>query len=264
MSYDLIDLPSLSFEVVRQCNIKCEGCNHFTNLKSTKHILSLEEINDNLFEWGKILNPAVFRILGGEPFINKNLDDVIVNISTLFPLSKINICTNGLLISNFSDDFAQKLSCLKKNIRISVSLHSLDSSHMGKIAESRLKLEYWQKKYNIKYSIHDCISNWTWPYRLIDNKIYPFEDNNQRNSWENCRDQQCKQIYKSKLYKCPLTAYMQDVVDKMDDSFKKYLNYIPANAYDSYESIEEFVNKEDEFVCGACPINPKKFIKKIK
>lgn len=260
----MINLPSLSFEVVRQCNIKCEGCNHFTNLKSTKHILNLEEINNNLFEWSKILNPTVFRILGGEPFINKNLDDVIVNISTLFPLSKIDICTNGLLISNFSDDFAKKISHTLNSIRIVISLHSLSSEYTSKISETISKLDHWKSKYNINYSINDYVSDWTWPYRLIDNKIYPFEDNNQRHSWENCRDKNCKQIYKSKLYKCPLTAYMQDVVDRMDESFKKYLNYIPANPYDSYESIEEFVNKEDEFVCGACPINPKRFIKKIK
>lgn len=260
----MINLPSLSFEVVRQCNIKCEGCNHFTNLKSIRHILSLEEINDNLFEWSKILNPAVFRILGGEPFINKNLDDVIFNISTLFPLSKINICTNGLLISHFSDDFAKKISHSPNSIKITISLHSLNREYISKISEAISKLDYWKKKYNIEYLIKDYLSDWAWPYRLIDNKIYPFEDNNPRRSWENCMSQTCKQIYKSKLYKCPLTAYMQDIVDRMDESFKKYLNYIPANPYDSYESIEEFVNKEDEFVCGACPINPKKFLKKIK
>lgn len=261
----MINLPSLSFEVVRQCNIKCEGCNHFTNLKSIKHILSLEEINDNLFEWSKILNPAVFRILGGEPFINKKLDDVIIKISNLFPLSKINICTNGLLIDNYSDNFANKMfHSIKNDIKIVISVHSLSSEYTSKISQIIPKLDYWKYQYNINYSINDYVSGWTWPYRLIDNKIYPFEDNNPRRSWENCISQTCKQIYKSKLYKCPLTAYMQDVVDRMDESFKKYLNYIPANPYDSYESIEEFLNKEDEFVCGACPINPKKFIKKIK
>jgi hypothetical protein len=56
---------------------------------------------------------------------------------------------------------------------------------------------------------------------------------------------------------------MQDIVDKMDSSFLKYLDYKPAEPTDSYESIEEFISIEDEKICGACPINPKRFNKKI-
>ena len=58
-----ISIPSLSIEVVKQCNIKCEGCNHFTNFVSTKHILSTDEIHNNLDEWSKILDPLEFRIV---------------------------------------------------------------------------------------------------------------------------------------------------------------------------------------------------------
>jgi hypothetical protein len=56
---------------------------------------------------------------------------------------------------------------------------------------------------------------------------------------------------------------MQDVVDKMDSSFLKYLDYKPAEPTDSYDAINKFINIEDEKVCGACPINPKRFNKKI-
>jgi hypothetical protein len=56
---------------------------------------------------------------------------------------------------------------------------------------------------------------------------------------------------------------MQDVVDKMDSSFLKYLDYKPAEPTDSYDTINQFINQEDEKVCGACPINPKRFHKKI-
>lgn len=257
-----ISIPSLSIEVVKQCNIKCEGCNHFTNFVSTKHILSTDEIHNNLYEWSKILDPLEFRIVGGEPFINKNLADTIIAIRNLFPQSRILIFTNGLLIKNFDDSFAEKISDLSVSIRI--SLHSLGEEYVKKILDIKPKLERWKNTYNIQYLVGDAVSSWTWPYRLVDNKIYPFEDNNQRLSWENCPSKTCRQIYKGKLYKCQLTAYMQDVVDSMDFSFHKYLDYRAAESNDSYQSIVDFINTEDEKVCGACPIHPKRFKKQIK
>jgi uncharacterized Fe-S cluster-containing radical SAM superfamily protein len=256
-----IKIPSLSLEVVKQCNIKCEGCNHFTNFVSTKHILSVEEIHDNLYPWSITLEPDDFRIVGGEPFINKNLADVILRIRNIFANSRIVIFTNGLLIKNFGDDFAKKIA--NSNTIIRISMHSLDKEYSHKISDIKPKLESWKNNYGVNYSIGDAVSTWTWPYRLIENKIYPFEDNDQRLSWEKCPSKTCRQIYKGKLYKCQLTAYMQDVVDKMDSSFLKYLDYKPAEPTDSYDTINQFINQEDEKVCGACPINPKRFHKKI-
>ena len=60
-----------------------------------------------------------------------------------------------------------------------------------------------------------------------------------------------------------MTAYLQDVVDKLDDSYKVYLDYEPLNHTDSTEKIKEFFSIKHEFVCGACPINPEFFKKEI-
>jgi len=256
-----ISIPSLSIEVVKQCNIKCEGCNHFTNLVNLKHILSDEEIYENLYLWSQKLDPVQFRVVGGEPFINKNLGSTINKIRELFPSSLIVIFTNGLLLKNINDNFAREIA--NKNVVIRISLHSLDKEYTDKILSIKSKLEHWKNTYNINYDIGDAVSGWTWPYRFVNSKIYPFNDGNQRLSWENCPSKTCRQIYKGKLYKCQLTAYMQDVIDQMDESFYKYSDYKPAEPSDSDESIQAFINQEDEKVCGACPIHPKRFKKQI-
>jgi len=258
-----IAIPSLSIEIAKSCNLSCDGCNHFSNLSGLKSLLTADDVAENIVPWATHLAPAVFRVVGGEPFI---CPDILASLSVIhktFPAARIDIFTNGLLLKNdkFDDEFGASLASLGAGIRVSV--HSLEPSFLDRLKPVRDKLKHWHKQYKLGFEFADAVTTWTWPYKHIDGKIHPYADNDQRRSWDKCVGKWCKQIYNGKIYKCQLTAYLQDVIDKLDDSFLPYLQYSPIAPTASPEEMAVFFSREDEWACAACPANPQKFIKAV-
>ena len=258
-----IAIPSLSIEIAKSCNLACDGCNHFSNLSGLKGVLTADDVAENINPWAVHLAPAIFRIVGGEPFICPDILASLAVVRKAFPDSRIDIFTNGLLLKNdkFDDYFGESLAAL--GVRVRVSVHSLEPAFLDRLKPVRDKLKHWRAKYTLDFEFADAVTTWTWPYKHIDGKIHPYADNNQTKSWDKCVGKWCKQIYKGKIYKCQLTAYLQDVIDKLDDSFLPYLNYTPISHTATPEEMAEFFSRKDEWVCAACPANPQKFIKAV-
>lgn len=63
-----------------------------------------------------------------------------------------------------------------------------------------------------------------------------------------------------------MTAYLQLQKNKYGNLLSKnwnpYLKYNPLESNCSNEDINEFFNREEEYVCGMCPANPQTFTKK--
>jgi organic radical activating enzyme len=257
----MIKIPSLSYEIIKSCNLKCQGCSHFTDINNLKNKISIYQIKEELSNWNEIIEPEIFKVLGGEPLIHNELIPVLELIKKLYGKSDIIIYSNGLLLKNFDDHFGRTIADLKVKIRISV--HSNNKEFLSRLEEPIERLKSWKDKYGLNYALEDAIQGWQRSYRYLDNKIYPYNDKNPKLSWKVCHARWCKQLYKNKIYKCHMTAYLQDVVDKLDDSYKIYMNYEPLKHNADIEQIKEFFNTKHEFVCGACPINPEFFIKEI-
>ena len=257
----MIKIPSLSYEIIKSCNLKCQGCSHFTDINNLKNKIPIDQIKEELSNWNEIVEPEIFKVLGGEPLIHNELIPVLELIKKLYEKSEIIISSNGLLLKNFDDHFGRTIADLKVKIRVSV--HSESKEFLARLEEPIERLKSWKDKYGLNYALEDAIQGWQRSYRYLNNKIYPYDDKNPKMSWKICHAKWCKQLYKNKIYKCHMTAYLQDVVDKLDDSYKVYLDYEPLNHTDSTEKIKEFFSIKHEFVCGACPINPEFFKKEI-
>lgn len=108
--YDKPRLDYFEYHVAWQCNLRCKGCGHKSNIyhgnrmgdydKYKKDICRLKE----LF-WGV----KRIRLMGGEPLLNDKLSDFILETRKIFPDSDIRIVTNGLLIPDIKGDLYETM-----------------------------------------------------------------------------------------------------------------------------------------------------------
>lgn len=121
-----IRIPSVEFYITNVCNLTCEGCNRFNNLKF-RGWQDWNEYADVYREWGKHVDLDKIVILGGEPLLNPSLTDWIKGLHNIWKklpdkdaAVPIQILTNGTRLGYFDDlyDF-----CSDNATWIGVSLH---------------------------------------------------------------------------------------------------------------------------------------------
>lgn len=120
----------LEFEVelAGNCNLNCWGCNHFSPLIKDDY-LSLEEFRNDCERLGILFNHSIKRmkLLGGEPLLNKNIEQMIFVARQNFRKGEIQIVTNGVLLKSMPESFWK--ACRKNNIIINVTKYPISINY---------------------------------------------------------------------------------------------------------------------------------------
>ena len=90
----------LEHHIVDHCNLKCNGCSHFSGLAEPW----FEDINDFINDFSALKNVTggrvgTIRIMGGEPLLHPDVCSFLIVVRQLFPNSEIQIVTNGILLN---------------------------------------------------------------------------------------------------------------------------------------------------------------------
>lgn len=96
-------LPYVETNVADGCNLNCRGCVDFSSLFSRDEFYALNKFERDLKNLSERVDLSVFRLLGGEPFLLKNLDEYLRIARRYFSQTNIVIVTNGLLIPTLKD-----------------------------------------------------------------------------------------------------------------------------------------------------------------
>lgn len=105
-----------------KCNLKCIHCNVSAS-PDRKEMLNLGIVR-SLFGKYSFKNISEINITGGEPFLYKELDDLIEFISSKFPNVNITISTNGISVNT-----ALLLKHVKTIHSINVSIDGMEREH---------------------------------------------------------------------------------------------------------------------------------------
>ena len=250
-----ITIPILEYHLTNSCNLACESCSHYTNILKghTKQPIDLEE---HLLAWSKILEINQFNILGGEPFINKNIDQFCFVARKALPTTKILIKTNGLLLDKIKTDNILR-SLIDNKIYIEVSIHSTSKNYTNDLKPNLEILKNW-KSLGVNIVYRDSVTSWTKRYHTnTDGTISPFQDNDQEKSWNICPCKYCAILIDDKIYKCAPLAYLPRMkeINKTTQEFEQYLKYKPISYSEPIEEIKEFFdrNYKSESFCSMCP-----------
>lgn len=195
-------LPKVEMHIADNCNLNCKGCTHFSPVFGKE----LPELNDrikdviNLKE--KVSHIALFSILGGEPFLNPQIGQYIVEIRKILPDTYIDIVTNGLLIPSLDESL---LRCMIEN-QVVVSISEYEPTHRA-IA----RIEEQLSKYGVLYEIrkYEEKRKFIKPLSISGKSQYP----------NKCISDGCVNIWNGKIAKCPTLMY----IDQFNKVFKQNL-----------------------------------------
>lgn len=237
---------TLEIHLADHCNINCVSCNHYSPL-SEKSFLDFNSFETNInYLKGLKLN---FRLLGGEPLLNPQIESYIILLRKYFPKSKIEIITNGLLLqeskrNNLSPTFFN--TCRLNDARILITKYPINVDY-EKIIDN-LKLE------RVKFKVFGNHLNRDGFFRYTINN----DKKDPNINFRKCNDISCLQLKDDKIYGCAPAAYIDILNKKYNTQFKiTSKDFLDIKEIKSLKDIIKFRSESKPF-CGYCVFPRKK------
>ena len=228
-------LKHIEFEIVEHCNLNCKGCSHYSNI-CEKTFIDARVLAQHFDRLNKLFGYIyTISILGGEPLLHPDIIEIIEYTRRKFPLSKIRIVTNGLLLDKMPEDFFK--SCHKNRILINISKYQ---PLENKIDEIKKILSSFKVKYFITSTI-----------RTFSAKLNTKGNFDKEKSFKICKHRECTTLRNDKIYLCPIAAY----IDKYNKYFNK--NIIEPKGINIYSSSSKQIFdylKTPEETCKYCTV----------
>ena len=141
-----LNIKTIDVQVTEKCSLKCKDC---SNLMQYYAKPEDSELNLLLKSIDKIMNSIdsleEFRVLGGDPFMNKELHKIINKLVTYDKCKKVVVYTNAKFVPK-----GENLNCLK-NKKV-----MLDITDYGKHSWAASEFIEVAKKENIAYTTFKC------------------------------------------------------------------------------------------------------------
>lgn len=235
---EYLNFPRVQFVVTSACSLKCRDCislMQYYERPGNSDIELYKSGFDRLVNC--VSNIFDLRILGGEPFINRDMYKIIEWYHDSDKIKMISVFTNGTIIPNGN--------CMDQLKREKVRVHISD---YGFNREKILKLEAAFDEKGIKYYVQPY-DFWQDAGNLLKRN---YSEERKTYLFERCYERECFSYFDGKLYHCPRAAHginigaMPDIkdeyVDLMDKSitdgeileqlrFQRSRNYIDACDY---------------------------------
>jgi len=227
-SSNSFSLKYVDVVITEACSMKCESCSnlmqYYLQPRNSdldvlfKSIEKLMTITDSLYE---------FRVLGGEPFVNKQIGKVINKLLTYKTIQQIVIYTNATVIPK-----GENFECLKNDKIL------MEITDYGSLSKRRDELIDLLKANNIRYT--SIVPTWS------DSGTLKYQNANEEqliDMFKNCCVNDKTTILNGKLYRCPFSANAHN------------LNAIPSNKTDvvdlsSESSTLEEIKKDTKVLLG--------------
>ena len=211
----LVHLRSLDIVITTKCSMKCESCanlmQYYTSPQNTddKILTAVDNLNKN------VDGISEFRIIGGEPLINKNWHKITNGVAEQDSNHKIFVYTNGTI--PVKDDVLK--SFYGKNINFYITDY-------GKLSRNIDRLEQSLKTHKINYYRRPA-GNWVDCSSIRKHNRSP-KDNSIM--FKECCAKQFYTLLSGKLYTCPFISNAYE------------LKAIPSNPMDYVDVLENNEN----------------------
>lgn len=198
-----LSLKSIDAVVTEGCSLKCKDCSNLMQyyhrpknahlemlIESTRNILSCI---DEVFEW---------RILGGEPFLFKQLGSYLDYLSTERKIRKVVIYTNGTIKPKH-----KTLEGIKACDAI------VDISNYGELSRNLSGLTDLLKEHDISHAVKD--PRWTDSGKITSKQN--LQENQLENRFFNCCTRDVLTLLHGYVYRCPFSANLMNLSDGFID-----------------------------------------------
>jgi len=234
------------------CNLSCRGCNTFSPIVK-ECFADIENIKKDLTRLSNLAGGEIgsLTISGGEPLLHPRLPELMEYARSCFPGRKLQIITNGILLTKMSEEFW--LSCKNNDIIISLTYYPIEINveNIRELAKSYCVELIFQDDTDIREK--------TMYFTALD----PSGKQNISESYRFCfMSNYCFVLENGKLYTCPIIAHMKYFNSYFAQNFKvSEIDYIDIYKAKSIDEILTFFCKPMPF-CRYC--NKKKRVSGLK
>ncbi len=204
----------IQFVVTERCSLKCLDCSHLMQYYQQPQDFELckyKEAFDCLVEQADYI--AELRILGGEPFMNRDMGKVIAWYHDNRKIQSISVYTNGTIVPG--EDILRELQ--KDNVKVHISNYGINEEQIKKTVKvfEEKNIEYFVRRYD---SWQDTGS--------IAYRNYTLEE--KKEIFGRCFERNGYAFLKGKLYRCPRVAHAMNL-HAMPDVKEDYVDLLNWN-----------------------------------
>tara|TARA_B100001123_G_C15179799_1_gene974914 strand:- start:45 stop:1271 length:1227 start_codon:yes stop_codon:yes gene_type:complete len=216
----ILNIKSLDVQITERCSLKCTNCSNLMQYYERP----VNEDNEIMFSALDRFIDCIdkiyeFRVLGGDPFMNKEMYKVINKLVTYQKVEKVIIYTNGKIVPK-----GPNLECLKNKKVI------LDITNYGSLSIKHDEIVKVCEENNILYSA-------TFPKFWQDcGRVLPFQkrtEEEKKRKFSDCCNSDILSLLKGKIYRCPFSANAEN------------LNAIPLNKEDHIDLNDLKISKQE-------------------
>lgn len=176
------------------CNLNCKGCLHFANLYGKDEFPDLEKLLGDIEVISRNCDIFQFRILGGEPLLNKKLPDFLRKLRILLPDTDLAVISNGILIPTADPELFSVMHDYYISFNLTLYPPTL-----------KMKDQIYRtlQKYHVAYGSHEVKTDEFERFLMLKGK------NTDTKVYQSCVSRGILVIRDGKLYKCPMETYIK-------------------------------------------------------
>jgi len=236
-------LRSADIIITERCSLKCRDCSNLTQYYKDPKDCDIKGLIKSIDAFCTIIDEInEFRVIGGEPFMNKDFDLVIKRLSNEPKVRKIVIYTNATIIPK-----DEKIECLKNNKVLFII------TDYGTLSRNLKGLTEKLSNNNIAFYVQKA-HKWTDCAKI--GRHYRNTEQ-QKEIFKKCCAKNTITISDGKLYRCPFTAnatrlqavpdFENDYIDFLKESLES------TDIYEIKKKIRKYLLKKDFLeTCDFC------------
>lgn len=189
-------VKSLDVQITEKCSLGCKDCSNLMQYYSRAIDSDLSTLIKSIDRFMHCVDEIYeFRVLGGDPFMNKDMHKIINYLSNFEKINTIAIYTNARFIPK-----NENFECLKNSkVILDISDYTLIDQKQRK-ADELIKI---LDKHNINYNL-SRMSVWS-----DSGRILPFQKRTEKekeNLFNYCCNSDIISLLHGNLYRCPFSA----------------------------------------------------------
>lgn len=244
---DKLFLQSVDIIITERCSLKCRDCSNLMQYYKKPENSALEEILRTIDAFCGYMDEVYeFRVIGGEPFMNKDLHLVVDKLIDQPKVHKIAIFTNGTIIPKEA-----QINSLQNS---KVSLYITD---YGNLSKNLNGLVHELQRHKIAFHVEKA-RGWT-DCSSLDRHHRTIKQ--QEDIFKECCAKNLATLSDGKLYRCPFAANASRL-GAIPDYAGEYIDFLetPLNATDTAEMkklIRKFLTEKTYLeTCDHCNGRP--------
>ncbi|MBE5859160.1 MAG: radical SAM protein [Butyrivibrio sp.] len=236
--FNHVYLYHVEIPVTQRCTLKCKDCSfmmpYFENPKDY-YIDDLLAYMDRLYECVDTIQ--IFRILGGEPFVYKDLDQIIKKAVDCPKVKMVDVVTNGTLLPS------ERVRNVMKDPKVTIQI-----SDYGNISYKKNELKRICEENGIKCVIRS-MSDKNW-FTAGDLHFRGKVAKDIEKQLKKCAGI-CRSFQNGKLYFCPRASF--GALLGIPDSEKDYVDFtVEGNWNELRRQIFELNQRKGFLACNYC------------